>query len=97
MGILTRQQGTGFVVTSDRWATDAPTARAPNMRPSDSLAVWTGQSWSAVNTEAMTFETLDDADEYVQANFSKLVGQPAPAKPCITRPAESPSSAVPEI
>ena len=31
-------------------------------------------------TEAMTFDTLDDADEYVRANFSKVTGQLSPTK-----------------
>ena len=40
-------------------------------------------------TEAMTFETLDDADEYVKVNYSKVAGQFSPAKPSIKRPVES--------
>ena len=89
MGILTRKQGAGYVIGSDRSATDAPTGRAPKGRPSDSYEVWTGDAWSAVMTEAMTFDTLDDADEYVRANFSKVAGQPSPTKPSIKRPVES--------
>ena len=73
MGILTRKQGTSYVIGSDRFATDAPTTRPPKGPLSGSIAVWTGETWSAVMTEAMTFETLDDADEYVRANFSKVV------------------------
>jgi hypothetical protein len=89
MGILTRKQGTGFVIGSDRSATDAPTTRPPKGRPSDIIAVWTGETWSAVMTEAMMFDTLDDADEYVRANSSKVAGPPSPTKPSIKRPAES--------
>ncbi len=89
MGILTRKQGTGFVIGSDRSATDAPTTRPPKGRLSDSIAVWTGETWSAVMTDAMTFETLDDADEYVRVNFSKVAGQFSPAKPSIKRPVET--------
>jgi hypothetical protein len=89
MGILTRKQGTGFVIGSDRNATDASTTRPPKGPLSDSIAVWTGETWSAVMNEAMTFETLDDADEYVRANFSKVSGQFSPAKPSIKRPVES--------
>jgi hypothetical protein len=50
-------------------------------------------------TEALKFETLDDADEYVQANFSKLVGQLAPNRPSIIQPVESvtPAPAVTEL
>jgi hypothetical protein len=89
MGILTRQQGTGFVIGSDRSATDAPTTRPPKGPLSDSIAVWTGETWSVLLDEAMTFETLDDADEYVRANYSKVAGLFSPAKPSIRRPAES--------
>ena len=89
MGILTRKQGTGYVIGSDRFATDAPTARPPKSPNSDSIAVWTGETWSAVMTEAMIFDTLDDADEYVRANYSKVAGQLSPAKPTIKRPVES--------
>jgi hypothetical protein len=98
MGILTRKQGTGFVIGSDRNATDAPTTRPPKGPLSDSIAVWTGESWSAVMTEAMTFDTLDDADEYVRANYSKVAGEPSPTKSGTTRRVESvlPSPPVPE-
>ena len=44
MGILTRQQGTSFVIGSDRSATDAPTTRPPKGRLSESIAVWTGEN-----------------------------------------------------
>ena len=89
MGILTRKQGTGYVIGSDRSATDAPTTRPPKGRLSESIAVWTGETWSALMDEAMTFETLDDADEYMRANFSKVAGEFSPAKPRINRRVES--------
>ncbi len=85
MGILTRKQGTGFVIGSDRSATDAPTTRAPKGRLSDSIAVWTGETWSPEMAEALTFDTLDAADEYVRANYAKVAGQFSPAKPSIKR------------
>jgi hypothetical protein len=96
MGILTRKEGTDYVIGSDRSASDAPTSRPPKGRPSGSLEVWTGETWSAVMTEAMKFDTLDDADEYVRANFSKVTGQLSPTKSAITRPVEAvtPSPAV---
>ena len=89
MGILTRKQGTGYVIGSDRFSTDAPTTRPPKGPLSESIVVWTGETWSAVMSEAMNFETLDDADEYVRANFSKVAGQFSPAKPGIIRSVES--------
>lgn len=76
MGILTRKLGTEYVIGSDRCATDAPVSRAPKSRPSGSYEVWTGDAWSAEMTAAKTFGTLDDADEYVRANFKKVTGQP---------------------
>jgi hypothetical protein len=99
MGILTRKQGTDYVIGSDRFETDAPTARLPKGPLSKNSAVWTGKTWSAVMTEAMTFHTLDDADEYVRANFSKVVGQFSPPKPSIKPPVEPaiPSPSVIEL
>ena len=89
MGILTRKQGTGYVIGSDRFATDAPTTRAPKSPLTTSIAVWTGESWSAEMAEAMMFDTLDNADEYVRANFSKVAGQTSPAKPSVKRRVET--------
>jgi hypothetical protein len=81
MGILTRKQGTGFLIGSDRSMTDAPTSRPPKVRPTDSVAVWTGHAWSAVMNEALLFGTLDEADNYVRANYPKLSGQTEPTRP----------------
>ncbi len=89
MGVLTRKQDTRYVIGSDRFEADAPTARPPKGPLSESLAVWTGETWSTEMTEAMTFDTLDDADEYVRSNFSKVVGQFSTPKPSIKRPVES--------
>ena len=89
MGIMTRKQGTEYVISSDRGALDAPTDRAPKGRPLESYEVWTGKNWSAVMTEAATFGTLDDADDYVRANFAKVTGLLSPQKPSIRRPAKS--------
>ena len=96
MGILTRKQGTGFVIGSDRSATDAPTTRPPKGRLSGSIAVWTGETWSAVMTAAMTFDTLDDADEYVKAHYSKVAGQFSPEEPSIKQRVESVLPSPPE-
>jgi hypothetical protein len=74
MGILTVQQGTRFVISSDRSMTDAPINRPPKGKPSGDYQVWTGDTWSLVKTDAMTFGTLDQADEYVKANYRRLSG-----------------------
>jgi hypothetical protein len=75
MGIMTRKLGMEYVIGSDRSVSDAPVNRAPKSRPSGSYEVWTGEIWSPVMTEAKTFGTLDDADEYVRANYKKVTGQ----------------------
>jgi hypothetical protein len=74
MGILTVQQGTRFVISSDRSMADAPVNRPPKGKPSGDYQVWTGDTWSLVKTDAMTFGTLDQADEYVKANYRRLSG-----------------------
>jgi len=76
MGIQTLQRGGRYVITSDRNLTDALTSRAPKPKLSgDFREVWTGEAWSLVQADAMTFDTLDDADEYVKANYARLSGQ----------------------
>ena len=71
MGILTRKQDDVFVITSDRQCDTAPTARAPN-RPTYDYRVWTGTCWSSTRADAVSFASLDAADEYVRANFAKV-------------------------
>jgi hypothetical protein len=71
MGILTRRQDNVFVITSDRTLGASPTARAPARLPED-YQVWTGQRWSTTQADAVTFASLEAADEYVRANFSKV-------------------------
>jgi hypothetical protein len=97
MGIMTRRQGAGFVISSDRSASDAPTNRPPKGRPTESYEVWTDSGWSAVMSEAKTFGTLDDADDYVRINFARVTGLlPAAQKPSVRRPAK-PSTPVPDV
>jgi len=71
MGILTRRQGNDYVITSDHTADEASPKHAPR-RLNDTYQVWTGAAWSSVMTEAMTFASLDDADEYVRAHYAKV-------------------------
>jgi hypothetical protein len=75
MGIMTRKQGSEYVITSDRGSDDSPTNRAPKRAMPDAYEVWTGTAWSTSMPEAKTFATLDAADEYVRANYSKVTGQ----------------------
>ncbi|MFN0197938.1 MAG: hypothetical protein ACKVT0_14425 [Planctomycetaceae bacterium] len=74
MGILTLQQDGKFVISSDRIITDAPVSRPPKGKPSGNYQIWTGDSWSSVHANATTFGTLDEADEYVKANYRRLTG-----------------------
>jgi hypothetical protein len=74
MGILTLQQDGKYVISSDRSMTDAPVNRPPKGKPSGEYEVWTGDAWSSLKTDAMTFATLDEADEYVKANYRLLSG-----------------------
>ena len=71
MGILTRKQGGTFVISSDHNPLDALGRRAAR-RLDEPYHVWTGANWSANNDDAMTFQSLDDADEYVRANYAKV-------------------------
>ena len=72
MGILTLQQDGKYVISSDRSITDFPVSRPPRWKPSSDYQVWTGDKWSLVKAEAMTFASLDAADEYVKANYGRL-------------------------
>ncbi|HEY2762233.1 MAG TPA: hypothetical protein VGI75_15850 [Pirellulales bacterium] len=71
MGILTREQGKTFVISSDHNLSDPPSRKAPR-RTDGPYQVWTGSSWSTDLSEAMTFESLDDADDYVRANYARV-------------------------
>ena len=72
MGIMTRLQGTEYVIASDRGTGDARTNRPPKRSPGDSYEVWTGNTWSTQMTDAKKFDTPDNADEYVRANFARV-------------------------
>jgi len=75
MGIMTRQRGTTFVITSDRSTGEARTKKAPKRKSSDTYEVWTGEVWSALTNYAKTFETLEDGDEYIRAHFAQVTSQ----------------------
>jgi hypothetical protein len=71
MGILTRKQGQTFVISSDHNPLDA-LGRRPARRLDEPYQVWTGADWSDNNEAAMTFDSLDAADEYVRANYARV-------------------------
>ena len=72
MGVMARDQGDAFVVTSDRVLGEAKSIRAAKKMSSIYL-VWTGESWSSVMADAKTFETAEAADEYIRANSERVM------------------------
>jgi hypothetical protein len=75
MGVMTRKSGEDFIITSDRVAGELPTLRAPRRRIFEEVyQVWTGNEWSATMTDAKTFTAIDRADEYMRANFARVMG-----------------------
>ncbi len=72
MGILTRKQDERFVISSDHANPHATNKRAG--RIDEHYVAWTGAAWSANVAEALLFDDLDAADDYVRANYTKLAG-----------------------
>lgn len=73
MGVMVRNQGEQFVITSDRVAGDLPSKSAPKRRATEVYQVWTGDHWSAVASEAKTFDSMDEADEYVKLHSKQVM------------------------
>jgi hypothetical protein len=74
MGVMTRKSGESYIITSDRVAGQIPTSKAPKKMVSDVYQVWTGTGWSATVTDAATFTESDSADEYIRANYARVMG-----------------------
>ena len=72
MGVMARDQGNLFVVTSDRTLGEVKNTHVAK-KMSRTYLVWTGESWSSVIAEAKTFETEDAADEYIRANSDRVM------------------------
>jgi hypothetical protein len=72
MGVMTRDQGGRFVVTSDRILGEAKSIRVAK-KMSSTYSVWTGDTWSSVMTDAMTFATAEAADDYIRANSDRVM------------------------
>lgn len=75
MGIMTRKRDSEFIIASDRRTGEVRTKKPPKGKPSETYEVWTGDAWSARMTDAKTFMTLDDADEYIRANYAQVTSQ----------------------
>jgi hypothetical protein len=73
MGVMAREQGELYVITSDRTLGDSPSKIAPK-KPNDIVyQVWTGDKWSTITTDAITFEAIEEADEYIKENSGRLM------------------------
>jgi hypothetical protein len=72
MGVMARKQGESFIITSDRMSGDVPSKAAPRL--SGTFRVWTGAGWSTETLEAKTFPSVGVADEYVRANYTRVMG-----------------------
>jgi hypothetical protein len=72
MGVMTRDRGEAFIITSDRNPDEAPSKRVAK-KMSSTYLVWTGDRWSADMNDAKTFGTVDAADEYIRANSERVM------------------------
>ena len=73
MGVMPRKLGEDFIITSDRVPGEHPSGRPPN-RVAKAYQVWTGDGWSATLTDATTFSAIDGVEEYIRANFARVMG-----------------------
>ena len=72
MGVMTRDRGEVFVITSDRTPGEVKSARTAK-KLSTTYLVWTGDGWSAAMVDAKAFETEEAADEYIRANADRVM------------------------
>ena len=76
MGVMPRKSGEHFIITSDRSAGELPSKSAPKKRMDDDvLQVWTGSGWSTSHAAAAVFSGLDAADDYIRANFDRVMSR----------------------
>ena len=72
MGVMPRILDEQYVITSDRSPDEVVVKRAAK-RMSSTYQVWTGECWSPDMTEAKTFKTMEQADEYIRANSNRVM------------------------
>jgi len=72
MGVMARMRDERFVITSDR-NPDGPSIKRAPRNLSDTYLVWTGESWSSVMSDALTFDTLEVAEDYIRANAERVM------------------------
>jgi hypothetical protein len=73
MGVIPRKSGENFIITSDRIADEPPKGHAPKKTMTDVFQVWTGDGWSAMLPAAVVFSALDAADDYIRANYARIM------------------------
>jgi hypothetical protein len=74
MGVIARKSGESFIITSDRTAGELPMKSAPKKRATDEVfQVWTGSDWSTSQAAAAIFSGLEAADDYIRANFDRVM------------------------
>ena len=73
MGVMAREQGELYVITSDRTVGDSPSKTAPKKQNDEFYHVWTGVKWSTITADAKTFEAIEEADEYIRENSSRVM------------------------
>ena len=73
MGVMAREQGEFYVITSDRTLGDSPSKTAPKKPNDEVYQVWTGDKWSTITTDAITFEAIEEADEYIRKNSGQIM------------------------
>ena len=73
MGVMPRKSGEKFIITSDRVAGELPSNSVPKKTPLEVFQVWNGQGWSATITDAEFFTAIDVADEYIRANYARVM------------------------
>ena len=73
MGVMPRKSGEKFIITSDRVAGELPSSRIPKKPLLEVFQVWTGDGWSATITDATSFTAIDVADEYIRANYARVM------------------------
>ncbi len=73
MGVMAREQGELYVITSDRTLGDSPSKTAPKTPNDRVYQVWTGAKWSTITTDAKTFVAIEEADEYIRENSGQIM------------------------
>ena len=73
MGVRPRKSGEEFIITSDRVAGELSSNNIPKKQRPEVFQVWSGNGWSATITDATLFTTIDVADEYIRANYARVM------------------------